>query len=323
MNLYQPSGRNGILLKSLFPYLHSFAAIRKIVGATSLYGVLDKEILSVAQKAFGVNNIEYSIFGGTPSVHQKITIQFFQGNRILGYGKVADSVCIANLFVHEQELLAYLTAKGARYIPKCLVCSQLQSKRYIFLQTTTKTSKSVSPNEWTSLHETFLNNLEQKTTVKLPFHETDYYKTLTCLMEFLPTIPAGQKEIIATAIDLTQREFNRSLCSFSAYHADFTPWNMFISGKNLFVFDWEYGGKTYPTKLDKYHFFVQQYIHVEHMSATDIYNRIIDFEWYDTRTFRCYLLDVISRFVCRENGHISNDLGKMLGIWTSILQIIE
>jgi hypothetical protein len=322
LNLYQPSGRKGILLKSLFPYLHRYAAIKKVVGAKLVACSLDREILSVAENAFDVNDIEYSVFGGTPSVHQKITIQFFQRNKILGYGKVTDSASIAKLFVHEQRLLSYLCAKGLRNIPECLLCRKLLSKRYIFLQSTTKTNKSFSPNKWTKLHEKFLDDLAQKTREIISFRETDYYKALIRLIELLPVIPVEQRNIIATAIDVTLEEYKNEPCAFSAYHADFTPWNMFITGRNLFVFDWEYGCSTYPSKLDKYHFHVQQYIHVNHLSAEAIHAKLSKCRWYEPRMMRLYLLDIISRFVSRENGKISDDLMEILQIWTKLLSLI-
>lgn len=121
----------------------------------------------------------------------------------------------------------------------------------------------------------------------------------------------------------TLEEFGDGMCTFSAYHADFTPWNMFVNDGRLFVFDWEYGCMSYPPMLDRYHFFVQQYIHVRHMSADEIYRNISEYAWYNGTQFRYYLLDVISRFVCRENGVISKDLVKMLEIWTKLLEYLK
>ena len=37
MNLYQPSGRNGKIMKALFPWLHHLLIIRKIIHAESVY----------------------------------------------------------------------------------------------------------------------------------------------------------------------------------------------------------------------------------------------------------------------------------------------
>ena len=323
MELYQPSGSKGKMLKRLFPYLHRLSVVRRVARAKIVRGCLDEEILKVAREGFGVGNIEYSIFGGTPSVHQKITIQFFTGNRILGYGKMTDSEAIAALFAHEQDLLATLHQQGISDIPECLFNAKLQSGAYFFLQTTVKTLNSRSPEEWTTLHENFLQNLSVRTSAFLPFVESDFYRSLHSLQASLSSIPSEYCQIILPALLQTFEEFSGGTYPFSAYHADFTPWNMFVNDGRLFVFDWEYGRMSYPPMLDRYHFFVQQYIHVRHMSADEICRQLGEYAWFDETQFRYYLLDVISRFVCRENGAISKDLAKMLEIWTKLLGYLK
>lgn len=37
-------------------------------------------------------------------------------------------------------------------------------------------------------------------------------------------------------------------------HGDFTPWNTFIVGDRLYVFDWEYAHPAYPLGFDRVHF---------------------------------------------------------------------
>ena len=44
MNLYQPSGRNGKIMKALFPWLHHLLIIRKIIHAESVYCDITDEL---------------------------------------------------------------------------------------------------------------------------------------------------------------------------------------------------------------------------------------------------------------------------------------
>jgi thiamine kinase-like enzyme len=37
-------------------------------------------------------------------------------------------------------------------------------------------------------------------------------------------------------------------------HGDFTPWNTFLMGERLYVFDWEYAQPAYPLAYDAVHF---------------------------------------------------------------------
>ena len=74
MGLYQPSGRNGKLLKRWFPLLHRFSMVRKVIHAESLMCTLSDEPLLLLEKLFCTTNLEYAFFCGTPCVHQKITM---------------------------------------------------------------------------------------------------------------------------------------------------------------------------------------------------------------------------------------------------------
>ncbi|MBR4154398.1 MAG: hypothetical protein IKT96_03515, partial [Paludibacteraceae bacterium] len=71
--LYQPSGWKGRLLKCLLPWLHWSWLVRKALRIEREEWVMPKEVRRVVCEAFGVREFDYSVFGGTPSVHQKTT----------------------------------------------------------------------------------------------------------------------------------------------------------------------------------------------------------------------------------------------------------
>ncbi len=319
LQLYQPSGWKGRALKRFLPNLHRVPGLLRGIHATRLRAALRYEIVDMAERVFGTGDLEYSIFGGTPSVHQKVTIQFFQGDRILGYGKVTDNGEVRRLFDCEQKLLDTLHAKGIDDIPRCLLNTVLSDDNAFFLQSTRKTPECASPAGWTQMHENFLRMLHEKTKVNLPFEESDFHESLVALREMLPKLPQKYAEAISPRLSEALAEYGEGRHEFSAYHADFTPWNMFVDGDRLFVFDWEYGRMTYPPMLDKYHFFVQQMMHVGHMSSQEIHECLGREEWYDRHQVRDYLLDIVSRFVCREHGGISDALDGMLQTWCEIL----
>lgn len=319
LELYQPSGCRGILLKRLFPYLHRLPAVRQAVHAEAAACALLPDILELARSAFDCDELEYSIFGGTPSVHQKITIQFFSGENILGYAKVTSSEAIRSLFHHESRLLDSLERMKVQGIPRCLYCGQLQSGMDIFLQSTVKTRHSFSPSRWTSLHEAFLSDLARKTAVDVAFESSDFYQSLAALKHMIPLLPQEYSSLIEPPLSRLIAIYSGSQCRFSALHADFTPWNMFIQSGSLFVFDWEYGRLSYPPMLDRYHFHIQQAITVAHLSADEIRRGIECKHWFSADDLNSYLLDIISRFVGRENGGLSESLRSALDIWTKLL----
>ena len=322
MGLYQPSGRNGKLLKQWFPWLHRLRVVRKVIHAESLLCTLSQAPRLLLEKLFGTTNLEYAFFCGTPCVHQKITIQLSKGHRILGYCKATDSCEIAALFENEAQLLNVLHKKGIRSVPVCLFCGDLGNGVSIFVQSTTKTRQSKVVHEWGILHDKFLLRLKEATIQEIAFEKSDFCRVLTALQKHTDWLPEEvDKAMVMNAVEDTVNHWEGKRVGFCAYHADFTPWNMYVEQDELFVFDWEYAQMTYPPMLDKYHFFVQTFIFERHWTAQDIMSYVDspDGKWMDKKLFKCYLLDMIARFTIREKGTINGDISRLMQIWSGLL----
>lgn len=320
LELYQPSGTKGKLLKRFFPYLHHFKPVRDKCGAiTSDYALNDK-LLKLAERIFKTDKLEFSIFEGTPSVHQKTTIQIFKGQKILGYAKISENRDIISLFKHEEKVLNFLSKAGIKGVPECLYCSTDDGEG-VFFQSTQKSRHSHSPHVWTSSHQEFLEQLYKKTVNSIQFEDSDLYVSLNELSNRLAGLPLRFQNIIRKNIEKTFNDYKGKKVDFSAFHADFTPWNMFLNGRVIFVFDWEYAGLSYPPYLDKYHFLTQQMIHVDHLSPEIIFSSLKKEDWFRPEMFRIYLLDIISRFTSREKGQISHGLAESLEIWCKLLDL--
>ena len=91
MSLYQPSGAKGKLLKQYLPWLHWNPVVRKVLHAERMQLALGDELRELLERIFGLQGLEFAIFGGTPCVHQKITMQISRDSRILGYVKVTEN----------------------------------------------------------------------------------------------------------------------------------------------------------------------------------------------------------------------------------------
>ncbi len=319
LQLYQPGGAKGKLLKSLFPYLHWLKPVRALLHASSERVALRTDIRLMLEDVFGHNEFGFSMFGGTPSVHQKITLQVSDGKKILGYCKLTDSEAIRKLFLHEKALLDTLHEAGLEGIPRCIGCSTLSDGTSFFVQSTVKTSRSFSPYLWTPLHEAFLKRMSELTIMSVKFEKSDLGISLLALKTNIARIPSGMRQVIEPVLDDILKEYTGNTMEYSAFHADFTPWNMFIENEGLFVFDWEYGRMTYPPMLDRYHFFIQQSLHVAHLAPERIYSGLKRLSWFDSNEYRMYLLDIISRFTMREEGKLSPALIGMLHNWCTLL----
>ena len=323
LNLYQPSGIKGKMVKALLPCLHLLLPVRKAIKAQTVNCRLNSELHSLLCKVFDVQEIEFAIFEGTPSVHQKITMQLSRGNRILGYCKLSTNNDIEELFEKEYRTLDRLGKSGVTGIPKALHCGTLSNGMHIFVQSTEKQASSRVIHEWSALQEEFLAQLHEKTKTVLPFEESDYYTTLSALEQRLEWLPQNiDHTVVAKAIADVKEKYCGTVVEFCACHGDFTPWNMFANGKKLFVFDFEYAGVSYPAGLDRYHFFTQTAVFEKHWGADEIiaYIGSNDGSWIDKQLYAMYLLDVISRFTMREGGKVSGNAATPFALWGKVLE---
>lgn len=319
LGLYQPSGRNGKLLKALFPWLHRLPFVRRAIKAETVCCTLQQELKELLQGIFNCTDLEFAIFEGTPCVHKKMTIQICSGSKILGYCKASDNEEILQLFEKEAATLTLLAQKGVTNIPQALHCGTLHNGVHIFVQSTAKTTKSQVVHTWGPLQEQFLATLHEKTKQTLPFEESDYSRTITALQEHIEWLPKPCREVVATAIAGVMAEYHDKVVEFSACHADFTPWNMFVERGELFVFDFEYATLTYPPEIDRCHFELQTAIYKENLDTAQIVDKYIK---KNKNKYKEYLLSILSLYAIREKGEYGPQMLYIIDRWTNILSTL-
>ena len=323
MSLYQPSGRNGKLFKQWFPWLHRLPILKQRLHIETLRCGMNKVLYDKLCQLYRTDRLEFSVFCGTPCVHQKLTIQLSSGDCILGYCKVTDSKEVAELFRREKIILGKLDKDGLLNVPKILYVGEWRNGVHMLLQTTQKTNRSQVIHEWGQLHDDFLRDMAAKTKQCLFFEETDYCRTLNELSSHLDWLPTDvDKVLVRKALVKVFKKNEHKMVEYGAYHADFTPWNMFVEQGRLFVFDWEYAQMTYPPMLDRYHFFTQTAIFEKHWQAKEImeYTQSTEGNWIDAIAYKLYLLDIIARFTIREKGNITGDVAHSMNIWIELLK---
>lgn len=328
MNLYQPSGTKGKLLKRGLPWLHWNPVVRKVLHAERIQLALSDELRELLERIFGQQDLEFAIFGGTPCVHQKITMQLSRGSRILGYVKVTESEEIYRIFEHEKKVLDVLHGQGIGQVPECLYCRTMENGLHVFVQSTVKTRQSEVVHVWSERHEQFLNNLAVLTRKEICFEDSDFCRDLNVLEERLPML--GSPKILYKALQEVKAQYTGRMVSFSAFQADFTPWNMFVEKGRLFVFDWEYARMTYPPRLDYFHFMIQTAVFEEHLSVEEIAHRYTALCSSLTKIWgnpdfalQCYLLAIISVYLQREHEKLEESSIKRFELWLALLDRIK
>ncbi len=329
LELYQPSSKKGLLLKRWLPWVYWLKPLMGKLGMSDIEYVMDPQIHHIIEREFNQNAVEYSVFEGTPCVHQKTTIQIFKGENILGYCKVTKNPELYGIFQHEQKLLGWLHEKGVGQIPECPYCGKTEDGNIVFLQTTTKTLNSLVGHELGIKQLEFLSMLKVKTGVEMLYYESDQYQTICSLKAHENLLTVSQQKIMSWAVDAIETYYGAQKQLFCAYHADFTPWNMFEDAGRLFVFDFEYGRCSYMPYLDMFHFLTQTAIFERELSAKQIYEEMLGREtelkeFFDNpwMAYLIYLVDVTARFVVRDGLSRTSDVDKLIKIWFELMELI-
>lgn len=328
--LYQPTGWKGRMLHRFFASVSTIAFLRKLAGIEKFNGTVDVCFSKMMKDIFKTERQSYSLFSGTPSIHQKITIQIFDRKNILGYCKITNSDVVTDIFTREAKLLNNLSQHGVTHIPECLYTGKFNSDLNIFVQSTCKSLNSTTSHIFTEQHTAFLKLLHEKTVTSLDFADSDFYKSLLYLKSQLFYFDETQQKIIAKILNEIDSVFNRkSKVSFSAYHADFTPWNTYFEKEELYVFDFEYTKMTYPPYLDWFHFFTQVAIFKYKANAQGIStmfrkerDKLGNLFYAPDFMYKCYLIDIISFYTHREKGDFTGDVKRNMTIWTELLALL-
>ena len=340
--------------------MHWSKLVRKVLKIEVVKHELEADLRGVICSAFGVSGFEYSVFEGTPSVHQKITIQVWRGERILGYVKLTESEEVGRLFEREASFLEKITdyrlqitddsqqstvngqqiltpsdtlvplrqgdniegQQLLRCVPSVVVL-RLESGSWILIQSTRKTLRSKVVHEWGALQEEFLKRLYVATAKEIAWEESDVAQVLRDLREHVDWLPDGvDSGAVARRVDAVMARMTGKRVKYGAYHGDFTPWNMFVEKDELFVFDWEYVGMMYPKGLDRYHFWMQTAVFEKHWGVEELarYMGSNEGKWIDMEMLEMYLLDVMLKYVMREGGKVK-ELG-LFGVWGGMMDII-
>ena len=330
--------------------MHWSKVVRRVLKIELVKYDLSVELREVVCRAFGVSDFRYSVFCGTPSVHQKITMQVWCGDKILGYVKLTESEEVRMLFEREENFLKEIIVNSQQstvnsqqiLTPSATLVPLRQGDNiegqqllgqvpmvemvrcggvFVLIQTTRKTLKSKVVHEWGALQENFLKRLYDVTAREIVWDESDLARALRDLREHVDWLPDGvDGEMVAKRIDDVMGRMEGERVMYGGYHGDFTPWNMFVESGELFVFDWEYAGRRYPMGLDRYHFWMQTAIFEKHWGVAELKRYISSAEgcWIDEDMLKLYLLDVMSKYVLREGNRVK-ELG-LFGVWCSLLK---
>lgn len=161
------------------------------------------------------------------------------------------------------------------------------------------------------------------------YHESDQYKTICSLKAHKELLKDTQRDRMNQVTQIIDSYYGTKKHLFCAYHADFTPWNMFEDAGMLFVFDFEYGRYSYMPYLDMFHFLTQTAIFERELSSEQIYEEMLgretklkEFFVNPWMAYLIYLVDVIARFVVRDGHSRTSDVDKLINTWFELMELV-
>ncbi len=334
LELYQPSSWKGKILKIALPSMYAASITEKL--ANRVLHITDtkyrppQKLLEVLDHFYAEkSNLSVSYFLGTPSVHQKVTVQVASDNQIMSYFKITDNIEIGRIFHNEKKLLDRMHKVQLYNVPRCLYCDTDENGISIFGQSTVKTGSSKVIHSFGQKHRDFLTEMSNKTLIHCRYENSDYYKMLRILETQISVLSkAGFDTMCITDAIVRVDTGLKETTEFCVYHGDFTPWNTFVEQGKLFVFDFEYAKLSYPKYLDFFHFYTQTAIFEKHWDADRIVNELDTyipngmFDNYDL-SFEMYLLAIIQFYTQREHGDFTGDISICMDTWIKLLKKME
>lgn len=336
--IFQPSSKKGRLLKKILIAGSLYLPILKLKYEEE-YLALNDVLTNAIKKTFGINRFEFSVFLGTPGVHQKAVLQIFDDNIIYGYVKITDKELVYDLFKSEEKILSLLKVKGVQSIPIPLLIKKENGYSF-YIQTTEKSIYSHEPINFSKLQLTFLGEMCKKTEVTIRYEESAFYKNIhmpSAERQFSKISDLQRKNFIQTAYETSLKifdcKYNGKILKLSVAHRDFTPWNMCVDRGKLFVFDWEYSSAEYFPMVDLIHYIIQSkvfdasyntenivgYLHQFERKLSSYCNKYTTIEYRDIMT--AYLMDFISQYLTRGSNYISKAEMKGLLLRCELLKI--
>ena len=313
MEIYEPSGLKGKLVKRLVPVLYPFGGYRLIPDCYRCNVELTEPLDSLLDSL--CPQYELAVFWGTPCVDQKVTMQVFRGNQIFGYCKVGNSKRVRALFQHEEKILKELELCKVKNVPQCKGVFTLNAGEIAFVQTTQKTVGASVEHQFGTKHQDFLQMMFEKTKKHILFEQSDFYESLLYLKNNVAKLKSEYQEAVVSATNKVLDKYRNQQVLWGVCHRDFTPWNTCITGENLFVFDFEYALRYAPKEIDVWHFYTQTAVFERKMTSEEIAKEFFEKHKACLAEYLLYLLDIISLYLLRGEPadiEIANDKAQIL-----------
>lgn len=218
------------------------------------------KLLDTVKNLADFREVEVAISIGTPGPYSKNTILLLDNKaRPLAVAKHGTSLAAINLLQNEAIWLGKLALhENMRGATPSLITAGEISGGFIVVQTVVK-GKSVKHQDMT-LILSFLQMLQSSGDQSIDFLHSVMLRNMENRLERIRLTLTSQWRVRAEqSIDLLKSGFLKLPCKTMVAHRDFSPWNMYVTNKGIYVFDWEYASDGYVPLYDIVHFLLMPF----------------------------------------------------------------
>lgn len=239
--------------KKVFCKFHRVFLIRKLFGTKIEKLSVSKNILEIISK-YCQKDYSVAVYGGNWGSKQnhKITLQIYDERQVFFYVKVAKDPIILELFEREKNTIERLEGNGIVEYAKYVDTVQ-KNEWQLFIQEPVNGYEQVI--DFTQVHMDKLIKLNEKFGLDCSFEETDLCKLVT--EEKSRGLEQKDYALIDKAYEKVKQWMESESVKCSLAHGDFTPWNVYVNGDSLYMFDLEYSQDKATPFFDFYHYIFQ------------------------------------------------------------------
>jgi hypothetical protein len=250
--LFQPVLPSARCIKTIASWL-SRARLQYLWARRKVYISVGPELARLTGRS---DTTRFAFFTGTDSPHRKVAVQIMDSAGVIhAFAKITRDPGVAALLVHEAQVLRRLESLELQSvsIPRVLWADRVANAT-VLATDTLKTPASHSPTELTPAHLDFVCELARCTqgAKRTPGEVAEQFRAR--LDRATGRISAPWRQRLLRAVECLAHHPQQLQVQTSLCHGDFTPWNTFLSGRTLYVFDWEYAADESLPGHDVAHF---------------------------------------------------------------------
>jgi thiamine kinase-like enzyme len=284
----------------------------------------------------------FSIFTGTKGLNRKIIVELNKKKETFLFVKIALNKNSRKLLQNEYTKIQFINKLGLDSVIAPEVNHYNVTKGYLALSNIKPKNDGQTTN-FTLPHAITLREVLNNTLETHSLYELDFFKNIEKSIMEIRAQNKRQRKIgnfefgnLFKGLENLYNDLDiESKCNTSVSHCDFTPWNIFLGEKELFVIDWELSEFKTPVFYDLFHFVFQSSILVKrdsyklivskidvalgHYPIKNILNQLnIDINKY----YQFYILHVVSYYLNKylKQDNLHEQVYWLLSVWEEAIK---